>query len=104
MPLKLDFGIFKTKVVKQWMDMVYEVNAKPLNYDDLMEMLEFLTQLGYFEGAPNGKACDGTVKVIFVNYLYNNLILLYILQERKYVGEEPILGGNIKNSRWHRHF
>ena len=64
--LLLDFKAFKTKVVKQWMDMVYEVNAKPLTYDELMEMLDFLTKFGYFNGATNEKACDGTDKVNFV--------------------------------------
>ena len=47
------------------MDMVYEVNAKPLTYDELMEMLDFLTKLGYYE-ATNEKACEGTVKVSLV--------------------------------------
>ena len=67
--LVLDFHAFKTKVVKQWMDMVYEVNAKPLTYDELTEMLDFLTKLGYFNGAAEGKVCDGTAKVNWFIFL-----------------------------------
>ena len=67
--LVLDFHAFKTKVVKQWMDMVYEVNARSLTYDELMDMLDFLTKLGYFNEAIEGKAGSGTVKVIFVTFL-----------------------------------
>ena len=55
--------------------MIYEVNAKPLTYDELMEMLDFLTKFGYFDGAPDEKAYDGTDKVIFINlstYMYFN--------------------------------
>ena len=52
--------------------MVYEVNAKPLTYDELMEMLDFLTKFGYFNEAAHDKACDGTAKVgsseTFVDY------------------------------------
>ena len=70
--LVLDFKAFSTKVVKRWMDMIYEVNATPLTYDELMEMLDFLTKFGYFDGAQDGKSCNGTAQAILLSlrFLY----------------------------------